>query len=518
MKGLTANDPVARLADALTEVAGSVVALERPGDPEHGDYATNVALKLAGLQKRAPREIAEEIAAQVVETGLAERAEVAGPGFVNLWVSDTWLADGVGEIVAAGGDFGAGSAVERERIQVEMVSANPTGPITVAHARNGAYGDSVARLLEFAGHVVEREYYYNDAGAQMERFYASVEALRRGEEPPEDGYQGEYMNELAATPGDPVPSMLASMEASLERFRVRFDSRTRETEVEAEIPESVALLDTYEEDGAVWARTSVHGDDKDRVLVRSDGAPTYYAKDAAYIRRKFGRGHDRLVYVLGADHHGYVARLQALAEMLGYPRESVEVLIYQLVHLVEGGAAKKMSKRRGDVVFLDELLDTVGVDAARWYLVSRGHDQAIELDVDLAKERSNKNPVYYVQYAHARIAGILRNAGENGIPSGETVSDTVSDTLSTALADEERELVKRLLEFPAVVAQATERRAPHAIPTYAIRVADDFHRFYHEHRVLESENEGFRLGLCAATQAVVARSLDLVGVAAPERM
>ena len=517
MEGLVANDPVARLADAITQLAGSPVALERPGDPEHGDYATNVALKLAGLQKRAPREVAEEIAARAVELGVAHRAEAAGPGFVNLWVPDAWLADAVTEIVAAGFDFGGGSAVEAERVQVEMVSANPTGPITVAHARNGAYGDSVARLLEFAGHAVEREYYYNDAGAQMERFYASVDALRHGEEPPEDGYRGEYMNDLAGLPGDPVPPMLASMEASLERFRVHFDSRTRETEVEAEIPEAVALLETYEEDGALWARTSAHGDDKDRVLVRSDGAPTYYAKDAAYIRRKFASGHERLVYVLGADHHGYVGRLQALAEMLGHPRESVEVLIYQLVHLVEGGAAKKMSKRRGDVVFLDELLDTIGVDAARWYLVSRGHDQTIELDVDLAKERSNKNPVYYVQYAHARIAGILRNAGENVIQRS-AVSDTVPDTLSAALTDEERELVKRLLEFPGVAAQATERRAPHAIPVYAIRVADDFHRFYHGHRVLESEQEAFRLQLVRGVQNVIARCLDLVGVEAPERM
>jgi arginyl-tRNA synthetase len=363
----------------------------------------------------------------------------------------------------------------------------------------------------FAGHDVEREYYYNDAGAQMGRFYASVEALRKGETPPEDGYQGAYMDELAALPGDPVPSMLARMEASLERFRIAFDSRTRETEVEAEIPEAVALLDTFEEDGAVWARTSVHGDDKDRVLVRSDGAPTYFAKDAAYMRRKYAGGFNRLIYVLGADHHGYVARLQALAEMLGHPRESLEVLIYQLVQVVEGGAAKKMSKRRGDVVFLDELLDAIGVDAARWYLVSRGHDQTIELDVDLAKERSNKNPVYYVQYAHARIAGILRNADESA-PAAEPQED------GQALAIEERELVKRLLEFPAVVAQATERRAPHAVPIYAIRVADDFHRFYHEHRVLESEQESFRLGLVAATQLVIARCLDLVGVSAPERM
>ena len=296
--------------------------------------------------------------------------------------------------------------------------------------------------------TVEREYYYNDSGAQMERFYASVDAVRRGEEPPEDGYSGDYIAELAALSGDPVPHDAREHGGDARAVSDPLRQRARETEVEAEIPEAVALLDTYEEDGAVWARTTAHGDDKDRVLVRSDGAPTYYAKDAAYIRRKFARGHDRLVYVLGADHHGYVARLQALAEMLGHPRESVEVLIYQLVHLVEGGAAKKMSKRRGDVVFLDELVDTIGVDAARWYLVSRGHDQTIELDVDLAKERSNKNPVYYVQYAHARIAGILRNAGENGSLRREEVSDTVSGTLAV----EERELVKRLLEFPGVVA------------------------------------------------------------------
>ena len=504
-------DPVARLAGELTQMAGAPVTLERPADPDHGDYATNVALKLAGLQQRPPREIADEIAAQVVEDGIATRAEAAGPGFVNLWVSDAWLADGVGEIGAAGDDFGSGSAAERERVQVELVSANPTGPVTVASARNGAYGDSVARLLSFAGHGVEREYYYNDAGAQMDRFHASVEAVRRGEAPPEDGYQGEYIAELATLPGDPGDAMVERIEESLERFRIHFDTWTRETEVEPEIPEAVALLDTFEEDGAVWARTSAHGDDKDRVLVRSGGEPTYFAKDAAYMRRKYARGFDRLIYVLGADHHGYVARLQALAEMLGHPRESLEVLVYQLVHLVEGGAAKMMSKRRGDVVFLDELVDAIGVDAARWYLVSRGPDQTIELDVDLAKERTNKNPVYYVQYAHARIAGILRNA-EGSEPASGSVGDHV------LLAPEERELVKRLLEFPAVVAQATERRAPHAVPIYAIRVADDFHRFYHEHRVLESEQEVFRLGLVRAVQLVIARCLDLVGVDAPERM
>jgi arginyl-tRNA synthetase len=501
-------DPVARLAEALTDIAGAPVELERPGDTDHGDYATNVAFRIAPAHGRAPREIAAEIATKVLERRLVEQAEPAGPGFVNLRMSDAWLAEAVSEVVVAADLYGARSARGPERIQVEMVSANPTGPLTVASARNAAYGDSVARLLAFAGHEVEREYYYNDSGAQMERFHASVEAVRRGEEPSEDGYQGEYIADLATLPGDPVPVMLERIEATLERFRIHFDTWERQSEVEAEIPDAVALLDTFEEEGALWARTSAHGDDKDRVLIRSDETAGYFAADAAYMRRKYARGFDRLIYVLGADHHGYVARLQALAEMLGHPRESLEVLIYQLVSLVEGGEAKKMSKRRGDVVFLDDLLDTIGVDAARWFLVSRGHDQAIELDVDLAKQRTQKNPVYYVQYAHARIAGILRN-----------IEAAHGDHRPAApLVIEERELVKRLLEFPSIAAEAAGRRAPHAIPNYGIRVADDFHRFYHHHRVLESENEGFRLGLCRATKLVVARCLDLIGVEAPEAM
>lgn len=507
------TDPVSRLADELAEIAGAPVELDRPGDPDHGDYATNVALRLAPAHGRPPRDIAADIAAQAVSQGLVETAEAAGPGFVNLRVSEAWLAGALADLLAAGDSYGAGSAEHPERVQVEMVSANPTGPLTVAHARNAAYGDSVARLLAYAGDDVEREYYYNDAGTQMERFYASVEAVRRGEEPPEDGYRGDYIAELANLPGDPVPPMLERIERTLERFRVHFDTWALQSDAEAEIPEAIALLDVYEAEGAVWARTSAHGDDRDRVLIRSDGTPGYFAADAAYIRRKYARGFDRLIYVLGADHHGYVARLQALAEMLGHPRDSLEVLIYQLVHLVERGEAKKMSKRRGDVVFLDELLDTIGVDAARWYLVSRGHDQAIEIDVDLAAERTQKNPVYYVQYGHARIAGILRNAGDPDL-----VAQSHKAVPTGPLESEERELAKRLLEFPAVVAEAAERRAPHAIPTYAIRVADDFHRFYHRHRVLGTEEEGFRLGLCAATQHVIRRSLDLIGVHAPERM
>jgi arginyl-tRNA synthetase len=508
------SNPVLQLEQVLSDIVGGPVELERPNDPTHGDYATNVAMQRAGIERRGPREIAEEIAARVVGNDFVERAEAAGPGFVNLRVSDAWLAGALEGILGAGESFAGGSAEPPERIQVEMVSANPTGPLTVAHARNGAYGDSVARLLAFAGNEVGREYYYNNAGRQMELFRESVEAVRRGDTPPEEGYHGAYIAELAAVEGDPVPHMLEQMEATLERFRIHFDSWALQSELEQRLDEFLARLDTYEKDGALWARSSAHGDDQDRVLVRSPeqgGRPTYRAADVVYLEDKLGRGLDRAIYVLGADHHGTRKWYAAVARMLGHDPERIEVLLYQLVHLVERGAAKKMSKRRGDVVFLDELLDTVGVDAARWYLVSRGHDQTMEIDVDLAAEKTQKNPVYYVQYAHARIAGILRNAGENAL------ANKVAEP-PTALASEERELVKRLLELPAVVAEATERRAPHAIPTFAIRVADDFHRFYHEHRVLESENEGFRLALCRATQTVVARCLDLIGVQAPETM
>jgi arginyl-tRNA synthetase len=309
--------------------------------------------------------------------------------------------------------------------------------------------------------------------------------------------------------GDPVERMLEEIRREVAEFRIPIDTWRRQAEIEQEVAAVLPKLDTYEAEGTVWARTSAYGDDKDRPLLRSeDGSYLYFAADVAYVRDKLERGFDRAVYVLGADHHGYVNRLKAAAAMLGYDPERIEVLIYQLVHIVEGGETKKISKRRGDVVFLRELVDKIGVDAARWYLVSRGHDQPIDIDVDLAAERTQKNPVYYVQYAHARIAGILRNAE----------GATVSNEPPPELAREERDLIKRLADFPAIAAEAAERRAPHAIPIYAIRVADDFHRFYHEHRVLGSETEAFRLSLAQATQNVIARCLELVGVEAPERM
>jgi arginyl-tRNA synthetase len=500
---------IRRLELELERLAGAPVTLDRPSRAEHGDYATNVALQEGPKNGRPPRELAEALSRSAAGLPEVERAEVAGPGFLNLFLAPTWYGEALAEILEAGGDYGAGSAAVRERVQVELVSANPTGPLTVGSARNAAYGDAVARLLEFAGHTVEREYYFNDVGRQVELFRESVEARRRGEEPPADGYTGDYVRELVAEEGDPVRRMLSVIEDELVAFRVRVDTWVRQEEVMETVPEVLRRLDTYEAEGTIWAPTSRYGDDKDRPLARSsDGSYLYYAGDVAYVLNKFERGFDRLMYVLGADHHGYVGRLKAAAAMLGYDPDRLEVLIYQLVHIVEGGEAKQSSKRRGDVVFLRELVEKIGIDAARWYLVSRGHDQTIDIDVDLARERSEKNPVYYVQYAHARIAGILRNAGDR----------QASADAPPEVAAEERDLVKRLVEFPEVASEAVERRGPHAIPTYAIRLADDFHRFYHQHRVLDSEQEAFRLGLVVATKSVLARSLDLIGVQAPERM
>ena len=500
---------IRRLEEELERLAGAPVRLERPSRAEHGDYATNVAMQQAPRNGRPPRELAEGLAADVAKLPQVERAEVAGPGFLNVFLTPDWYGAALAEILEAGADYGGGSAPVRERVQVELVSANPTGPLTVGSARNAAYGDAVARLLAFAGDEVEREYYFNDVGRQIDLFRESVEARRRGDEPPEEGYTGDYVREIAAEPGDPVERMLKVIEDELVEFRVPVDSWVLQREVEGEIPDVIPGLDTYEAEGTTWARTSEYGDDKDRPLVRSsDGSYLYYAGDVAYVRNKFERGFDRLIYVLGADHHGYVGRLKAAAAMLGYDPDKLEVLIYQLVNIVEAGAAKQTSKRRGDVVFLRELVEKIGIDAARWYLVSRGHDQPIDIDVDLAKERSEKNPVYYVQYAHARIAGILRNAGDAAAAAQAPAE----------IAPEERDLVKRLAEFPDVGREAAERRGPHAIPNYAIRVADDFHRFYHRHRVLESEQQAFRLALVLATKTVLARSLDLIGVDAPDRM
>jgi arginyl-tRNA synthetase len=499
---------VQRLAARVSEVAGTEVELERPKDPTHGDFATNVAMRSAKSIGRPPRELAQELADKVVALDEIESAEVAGPGFLNLRLADAFFLDALGEIDKG---YGGGWAEQPERVQIEMVSANPTGPIVVSAARNGAYGDCVARLLEFGGHTVSREYYYNDAGAQMDRFRASIDALRRGEPVPEDGYRGEYVVALAAEEGDPVPKMLASIEATMERFRIHFDSWALQSELEQRLPEFLPRLDTYEKDDAVWARSSAYGDEQDWVLIRSaekGGTPTYRAADVVYLVDKLERGYDRAMYVLGADHHATARWYAAIARMLGYDPSRVEVLLYQFVHLTRGGEASKASKRAGNVVFLDDVMDEIGVDAARWYLVNRGPDQAIEIDLDLASEKSQKNPVYYVQYAHARIAALLRNAG----------GAEIGDAPPGPLAKEERELIKRLTDFPEIAREAAQRRGPQLLPAYAIRLADDFHRFYHECRVLGDPAQSFRLGLSRSTQQVIARCLDLLGIDAPEQM
>ncbi|MGD0272461.1 MAG: arginine--tRNA ligase [Gaiellaceae bacterium] len=500
-----------RLAGELAGAVGAAVELERPSDPKHGDFATNVALRLAPERRRNPRELATELKEVAERIGGVERVEVAGPGFLNLFLEPSWYGEALAEMLAGGRDFGAGSSERPERIQVELVSANPTGPLTVGSGRNAAYGDSLARLLSFAGNEVEREYYVNDLGTQIDLFRASVEARQRGEEPPEGGYLGDYVFEIASGGGDPVRSMIESIGQTLERFRVQIDNWALQSEMEKRLPALLEQLDTYTADGALYVRSTALDDEKDRVLVRSPergGTPTYEAADLAYLADKLERGFERAIYVLGADHHGVREWFRVAARLLGDDPDKVEVILYQLVHILEGGRTKKMSKRRGDVVLLDELIELIGLDAARWYLVSRGPDQTIELDVELAAEHSQKNPVYYVQYAHARISSILAKAGEL-----EAGAEPPSE-----LSEEEKGLLKRLIEFPGLVSEATTRRAPQAIPTYAIRLADDFHRFYHHRRVIGSRAQAFRLGLCRATRSTIARCLDLIGVEAPERM
>jgi arginyl-tRNA synthetase len=514
---------------AIASVGGDGVEakLERPADPAHGDYATAAALQLAKPLRSAPRQIAEQIAERIDSPFIAS-AEVAGPGFVNLRATPAWYRHVVEEVLGQGRRYGAGGAAHPLKIQVEYVSGNPTGPVTASTARNAAYGDSLARLFEFAGHEVQREYYFNDAGRQMDLFGESLRARARGEDVPEDGYQGAYIEDVARGLGlDPdAPAdewracgaavMVDDIKRTLGRFRARFDrwflerSLYEDGSVERAIEAVRATGHTYEKDGALWLRSAEQGDDKDRVLVRSDGTPTYIAGDLGYIVSKLERGFDVAVYVLGADHHGYIGRLKAGAIALGYDPDRVDVQIYQFVKIVEGGKAVSASKRRGTVLMLDELLDVIGVDAARYALVQRSHDQVIELDLEVWAAQTAENPVYYCQYAHARIAAILRQAPEGAAgPAPEWTPEPA-----------EVDLIKHLAEFPEVVAEAAEWRGPHRIAAYAQDTAKSFHQFYKQCRVLGEapDVERSRLALCRAAGTVMAVALDLVGVEAPERM
>jgi len=521
---------------------GGGVTLERPRQAKFGDYSTNAAMLLAPRLHAAPREVAERLGTalgQRLGASLA-RYEVAGPGFLNLFLADAWFQSALAGMLAAGEGYGGGgAAADAQRILVEFVSANPTGPMHVGHARNAAYGDALARLLAFAGHDVAREFYVNDAGSQVRKFGESIVAVAQGRQPPEDGYRGDYVGRLvglvaAAGSEDPalvgraaVAAMIEQTQSTLAAFGVQeFDNWAYESALHEGSPSAVertleilaAQGSTYEKDGALWLRTSEFGDDKDRVLVRSGGEHTYFASDIAYHQDKRERGFERQIDVWGADHHGYVQRMKAVYEVLGGDPDQLELLIMQLVHLMRGGARAQMSKRAGEFVSLEELLEEIGVDAARWYLLARSHDTTVDLDLDLARQQSNENPVYYVQYAHARICSVLERAGEQRM---RAALDELPALPAQALHPSERELIHRLLAFPGGLAEAASRRAVHRIPAYALALAQDFTAFYRDCRVIGAETpqlETLRIALSVAAARVIGRSLGLLGVTAPREM
>ncbi|MGO9322756.1 MAG: arginine--tRNA ligase [Solirubrobacteraceae bacterium] len=520
------------------------ITLERPRRAQFGDYSTNAALLLAPGAGVPPRELAQRLgsALQARLGASLERFEVAGPGFVNLFMSDSWLTAALAQALEAGDSFGAGAVERPERILVEFVSANPTGPMHVGHARNAAYGDALARMLALQGHRVEREFYVNDAGSQVRKLGESIQALARGQEVPEDGYKGDYVVDLAARltdaasmdPGElgraAVALVIEGIQASLVAFGVgEFDVWSYESSLHEGDPSPVAhtlaILEeqghTYCSEGALWLRTTDFGDDKDRVLVRSSGEHTYFASDIAYHQDKRERGFERQIDVWGADHHGYVLRMKAAYEALGGDPGELELLIMQLVHLMSSGERAQMSKRAGEFVSLDDLVAEIGVDAARWYLLARSHDTTVDLDLDLASEQSSENDVYYVQYAHARIASMLERAGAERVRAASAAAASGAEREREPLHATERALVEQLLAFPAEFAEAADRRAPHRIAAYALALAQTFTAFYRDCHVVGAEPqevESFRIVLCVLSRSTIARCLGLLGVSAPAKM
>ncbi len=514
--------------------------LERPKREGQGDYATNAAMLLAPVLGAPPQRsaswLAEELQRQLGDA--LARTEVAGPGFLNLFLSDAWHRRVLGAVLSAGERFGAGQADSPERIVLEFVSANPTGPLVAASGRHAAYGDALGRILEHYGHSVSREYYFNDAGSQIRLLGESVKARARGEEPPEGGYQGEYVASLAAQIPDAadadvdavaaraVEILLSEIKATLERYGVRFDNFFSEQRLHegspSEVDRAFELLEReghlYRSEGATWLRTTDFGDDKDRVVVRSNGEPTYLAADLAYILDKRERGFERMLQPMGADHHAYVRELKAAMAAMGGDPEKIEIPILQFVHLVEGSERARMSKRRGAFVTLDDLLDEIGVDATRFFMLQRSHDRTLDLELELARRESAENPVYYVQYAHARIASMLRRVSEDRL--AEAVASD-ADWGTAELHPSERALVQKLVEFPDELAEAALRRAPHRIAVYALELAQTFTAFYRDCHVVGSpprEVESFRLAVSAAARSLIALALGLLGVSAPSSM
>ena len=527
-----------------TSAVPETVTVERPRNSEHGDYATNVALQVAKKVGLNPRELGQLLVDALGNHPAIASAEVAGPGFINLRLASDAQGQLVAQILEAGKAFGNSDLYAGKKINLEFVSANPTGPIHLGGTRWAAVGDSLGRVLEAAGAEVTREYYFNDHGGQIDRFARSLVAAAKNEPTPEDGYGGSYIQEIAAAivakhpdalngtdaevqelfRAEGVEMMFAQIKESLHEFGVDFDVYFHENSlfesgaVERAIQKLKDNGNLYESEGAWWLRSTDFGDDKDRVVIKSDGNAAYIAGDIAYVADKFDRGHNLAIYMLGADHHGYIARLRAAAQALGYDPEAVEVLIGQLVNLVRDGEAVKMSKRAGTVITLDDLVDAIGVDGARYALVRSSVDSSLDIDLDLWTKASSDNPVYYVQYGHARLCSIDRRTAEAGV--------STDGELDLGLLEHEKEgdLIRTLGEFPAVVKAAAELREPHRVARYAEELASSFHKFYDSCQILPKADEEAapihtaRLALAQATRQVLSNALAMLGVSAPERM
>jgi len=525
-----------------TAALPATVTVERPRNPDHGDYATNLALQLGKKVGANPRELAGWLATALAQADGIAAADVAGPGFVNLRLDASAQNVIVQNVIDAGADYGHSDEFN-ESINLEFVSANPTGPIHIGGTRWAAVGDALGRLLSTQGARVVREYYFNDHGAQIDRFSNSLIAAAKGEPTPEDGYAGDYIKDIAAQVIAKEPDVLAlpdaemretfraigvdlmftHIKASLHEFGTDFDVYTHEDSMHTSgrVEQAIAKLreagKVYEKDGAVWLRTTDFGDDKDRVVIKSDGAPAYVAADIAYYLDKRERGFDLCIYMLGADHHGYIARLKAIASSLGEDPATVEVLIGQMVNLVRDGQPVRMSKRAGTVITLDDLVDAIGVDAARYSLIRSSVDSPIDIDLALWSSASSENPVYYVQYAHARLSALARNAAELGLAAS-------TDHLELLTHEKEGVLIRNIGEFPRVLKTAAALREPHRVSRYLEDLAGDYHRFYDSCRVLPQGDEApndlhsARLALCDATRQVIANGLAILGVSAPERM
>ena len=522
------------------------IPLERPKNRDHGDYATSVALQLAKPAGMSPRAVAELLQSSLLALSEVTAVEIAGPGFINITLNRSSQAELVSTILSSPTTYGTGKSLAGISVNLEFISANPTGPLHLGHTRWAAVGDSLGRVLSAAGAQVTREFYINDRGNQMDLFGKSVEAAALGQPIPEDGYQGDYINDLADVVVKENPKIkelaadtrhesfreaaykvqLAQQQGVLDTFKTHFDVWFSERSLHeaGAVEHAVKKLRTqghvFDSEGAIWLRTTDFGDDKDRVITKANGDLTYFASDTAYYINKRERGFDICIYMLGADHHGYVNRLRATAACAGdNPDYNVEILIGQLVKIMEGGEEVKLSKRAGTIITLEELVEKVGVDAARYTLIRYPVDTPMVMDIDILRRNTNENPVYYVQYAHARIAGVLRNVAELNIPTGLSNFDP-----SQLSHDRENELLGTLAEFPGIVAAAAAFREPHRVARYLEELAGVYHGFYADCRVLPMGDEAIsplhsaRANLCAATKQVLANGLDLLGVSAPERM